>query len=93
MGDCRYRIEQPHDDFEDAELSGERYYMENEQYRNKLHKELLDAGFSYITEVHVSVSVYWYEIMITTEKELTEGELKKIVAYFGNSAHCTASWK
>lgn len=88
----RYRIERGHDPYEEYKLEYERRYYECEEHDKELLNRLTEKGFEFVTEVHVSVAYEYFEIMVDTNRKLTEEELQNLLKYF-KPAVCTNSWE
>lgn len=89
MEKFRYRMEKPHRIFEDAELNSERNYRENNKYNNTLLKNINDAGLLFVKNIHISVSMSWYEFMVDTDKMLSKEEISAVESFLGKDALCT----
>ena len=90
----RYRFECMHHIYDNTELESERWYKEHKGYYEKLTKEL-QKTIPYITNVVVSVSIEYNEVMIDTSEKLTDEDLKYLCDSYtlgGYRTTCTSFW-
>lgn len=88
----RYRLERNHDPYEEYKLEYERRYYECEEHNNKVLNSLIEKGFEFVIGINISVAYDYFEIMIDTNKRLTEKELQNLLEYF-KPAVCTSFWE
>lgn len=89
----RYRIEQRHRCYScDEELKSNRNYYEHKEYENNVIHDLIENGFDFVTDINVSVAYEYFEIMVDTNRKLTEEELRNLLEYFKPAVY-TNSWE